>query len=331
MPTPPAHRAMTAQEGALLLALSAIWGSSFFFYKILGATLPPFTLVLGRTALAAAALNLVLAARGQSLGRRAPWGSLAVLGVLNSVIPFSLFAWAETQVTSGMAAMLNATTPLFAVVLAHFLTAERLSWGRAAGVVLGLCGVAVLVGPAAWRGAGANLLGDGACVLASFSYAVGGQFARRLHGLGFLRLATGQITAGAVVMLPLAAAADHFWRLPVPGLSTWSALAGIALLCTAVAYILFFRLMATAGATNAMLVTFIQPISALILGWLALGEAVPLRAYGGMLLIGCGLACIDGRALRNIVRPGALPPGAAGSNQWRQRRQRRRPAKDSRP
>ena len=295
MPSHPAHRAMNAQEGALLVALSAVWGSSFFFYKILGATLPPFTIVLGRIAIAAVVLNLVLAWRGQGLGLRAPWGRLAVLGVLNSVVPFSLFAWAETKIPSGMAAMLNATTPLFAVVLAHFLAAERLTWGRVAGVALGLGGVAVLVGPAALRGAGANLLGDAACVLASLSYAVGAQFSRRLHGLGFLRLATGQVTAGSLLLLPLAAVADRFWRLPMPGPQTWSALFGIALLCTAFAYVLFFRLIESAGTTNAMLVTLLQPISTLLLGWLFLGETVPPRAYAGMFLIALGLACIDGR------------------------------------
>ncbi len=307
MPSPPTHRAMNAQEGALLIGLSAVWGSSFFFYKILGATLPPFTIVLGRLAIAAIVMNLVLAWRGEALGPSAPWGRLAILGVLNTVIPFSLFAWAETQISSGMAAMLNATTPLFAVVLAHFLVAERLNWGRVAGVALGLCGVAVLIGPAALRGAGANLLGDTACVLASFVYAVAGQYSRRLHGLGFLRLATGQVTAGALVLLPVAAVVDRFWRLPEPSLQTWSALAGIALLCTAMAYALFFRLMATAGTTNAMLVTLLQPISTLVLGWLFLGEAVPLRAYGGMLLIAAGLASIDGRLLAK--RSKRLPVG----------------------
>ncbi len=312
MPSPPAHRAMNAQEGTLLVGLSAIWGSSFFFYKILGATLPPFTLVLGRITIAAVALNLVLAWRGESLGRSAPWGRLAVLGVLNTVIPFSLFAWAETHIPSGMASMLNATTPLFAVILAHFLTAERLNWGRVAGVGLGLCGVAVLVGPTALRGAGANLLGDAACVLASGVYAVAGQYSRRLHGLGFLRLATGQVTAGAVVLLPIAAVVDQFWSLPVPGVQTWSALAGIALLCTALAYALFFRLMATAGTTNAMLVTLLQPISTLLLGWLFLGEAVPLRAYGGMLLIAAGLASIDGRMFARRVKRVPVSSSATG-------------------
>ncbi len=125
---------------------------------------------------------------------------------------------------------------------------------------------------------------------------------RRLHALGFLRLATGQITAGAAILLPLAAVTDRFWRLPPPDLHTWAALAGIALLCTALAYVVFFRLVATAGTTNAMLVTLLQPASALMLGWLFLGEAVPARAFGGMALIGLGLAAIDGRALPAVRR-----------------------------
>ena len=221
-----------------------------------------------------------------------------MLGVLNCVIPFTLFAWGETHITSGMAAMLNATTPLFAVMLAHWLTAERLTWARGAGVMLGLCGVAVLVGPAALHGAQANLLGDLACVLAAFSYAVAGQYSRRLRALPALQVATGQLTAGALVLLPVAALVDRFWLLPPPGWTIWGALLGIAVLGTAVAYALFFRLVATAGPTNAMLVTFLLPVSALGLGWVFLGEAVPGRAWGGLVLIGLGLAAIDGRMLR---------------------------------
>jgi drug/metabolite transporter (DMT)-like permease len=292
-------RPMNRQEIVLLLALSLLWGSSFFFYKVLDEGLPPLTIVLGRVGLAAIVMNLALAARGEALGRNAPWGQLAVLGVLNCVIPFSLFAWAETQVSSGMAAMLNATTPLFSVVLAHFLTrTEKLTWARGVGVLLGLAGVAVLVGPAALHGLAGNVWGDAACIGAALSYGLAGQYQRRLRGLPSFHVATGQLTAGACVLLPVAALVDHFWALPMPGPVIWASLAGIAVLCTALAYTLFFRLMATAGPTNAMLVTFLLPISALLLGWLALGEAVPLRAVGGMALIGAGLAAIDGRVLR---------------------------------
>jgi len=284
------HRPMNADEGLTLLALSVLWGSSFFFYKVLGTALPSFTIVLGRIGIAALVLNLALVLRGETLGREAPWGKLAVLGVLNCVIPFSLFAWGETHVTSGMAAMLNATTPLFAVLMAHVATDnEKLTWQRLGGVALGLAGVAVLVGRAALVGARGDLLGDGACLLAAFTYSVAGQYGRRLRGMKPLQVATGQLTAGTILLLPIAAAVDRFWMLPAPPWPIVGSLLGIALLCTALAYFLFFRLMATAGPTNAMLVTFLLPISALLLGWAFLGEQVPLRAIWGMLLIGAGL------------------------------------------
>ena len=289
---------MDGSEWLLLLALSGLWGSSFFFYKVLGHALPPLTIVLGRVGLAALVLNVVLLARGTPLGWAMPWSSFVLLGVLNSAVPFTLFAWGETRISSGMAAMLNAATPVFSILLAHALGRERLTWGRTAGVVLCLGGVAVLIGPTALAGAAAGLAGEAACLVAALSYAVAGQFARRLSRLPALQVATGQLTASALVMLPLAAIADRFWLLPAPALGTWAALAGIALLGTALAYILFFRIMATAGATNAMLVTFLLPISALLLGRIFLGELIPVRAYAGMALIGAGLAAIDGRVLR---------------------------------
>ena len=280
------RRPMNGREWLLLLALSGLWGSSFFFYKIMNQTLAPFTIVLGRMGIAALVLNALLALRGQPLGRAAPWGGLLVLSLFNGVLPFSLFAWAETRVSSGTAAMLNATTPLFSVMLAHALRTERLSWSRAAGVLLGLLGVAVLIGPAA------------------FSYALAGPLARRLRGLSPLQVAAGQLAAGGLVLLPLASVTDRFWALPMPGAPVWGALLGISLLGTALGYLLFFRLMSTAGPTNAMLVTFLLPVSALLLGRLCLGEQVAGRSYAGMALIGAGLAVLDGRLIR--WRPGKL-------------------------
>ena len=301
-----AGRPMNGREWLLLLALSGLWGSSFFFYKVMNQSLGPFTIVLGRMGLAALVLNGLLAVRGGSLGRSAPWGGLLVLGLLNGVVPFSLFAWAEMRVSSGTAAMLNATTPLFSVLLAHGLRTERLNWTRAAGVLLGLAGVAVLIGIDALRHAGGDLLGDAACLTAALSYALAGPLARRLRGLSPLQVAAGQLATGALVLLPLAAVFDRFWTLPVPALPVWGALLGISLLGTALAYLLFFRLLATAGPTNAMLVTFLLPVSALLLGWLFLGEHVPGRAYAGMALIGAGLAMLDGRLAR--WPPGRLRP-----------------------
>ena len=193
---------------------------------------------------------------------------------------------------------------MFTVVAAHFLTrTERLTWARAIGVVFGVLGVVVLVGPDAVRGlASENLPGDAACLLAALSYAFAGIYGRRFKGLPSLHVATGQITGATLVMLPIAAVTERFWALPPPSATAWGAFAGIALLCTVLAYILYFRILSTAGATNLLLVTFLLPISALLLGGLILGERIQPTAFLGMALIGAALAAIDGRAIA-AVRP----------------------------
>jgi drug/metabolite transporter (DMT)-like permease len=295
-------RPMNATEWALLLALSAIWGSSFFFFKVLVAEWPPFTVVLGRVGVAAIILNLFLVLRGSPMKRSLPWRQFLAMGTLNNVLPFSLIVWGETRISSGLASILNATTPVFAVIAAHFLTqSEKLTWARAVGVMFGVLGVVVLIGPGVLQGVGsADIAGEGACLLAALSYAFAGIYGRRFRGLPSLQLATGQITCAAVVMLPVAAMTDRFWTLPAPSPAVWGALACIAVLCTVLAYVLYFRLLATAGATNLLLVTFLLPVSALLLGTLALGEEIKPAAIAGMLLIGIGLIAIDGRILKKL-------------------------------
>jgi drug/metabolite transporter (DMT)-like permease len=280
-----------------LLALSALWGSSFFFFKVLVAALPPLTVVLGRVGLAAIMLNLFLLLRRDPMRAALPWGRFVIMGTLNCAIPFSLIVWGETRISSGLASILNAATPLFAVLVAHFLIRnERLTWARVAGVMFGMAGVAVLIGPDAWHGLNSrNLPGEIACLLAALSYALAGVYGRRFRGLPALHVATGQLTGATIVMLPIAGLADRFWTLPMPAATIWAAFAGIAILCTVLAYILYFRILATAGPTNLMLVTFLLPISALLLGHIVLGETIQPFAFAGMALIGAGLAAIDGR------------------------------------
>ena len=289
---------MGAPEWIALLALSVLWGGSFFFFKVLVAELPPFTVVLGRVGIAALILNLLLLARRDPL-RLNPqmWMPFLVLGLLNNVIPFSLIAFGETRITSGSAAILNATTPIFTILVAHLLTAdEKLTVAKSIGVMCGFSGAAVLIGPEAFLGLGpGNLLGDACCLLAALVYGLGAIYGRRFKSIPPLKIATAQVTAAAIILLPLAALVDRPWTLPMPSAGAWAALLAIALLSTALAYLLYFRVLAVAGATNLVLVTFLLPGSALILGAAFLGESVTPRALMGLALIGLGLAAIDGR------------------------------------
>ena len=296
--------ALRGTEWLLLIALSVLWGGSFFFTEVALTALPPFTVVLGRVGFAACALLLLVPLSGHRLPRTLrPWGVFLVLGGLNNLIPFSLIAWGQTEIASALASILNATTPLFTVVLAHLLTRdERLTPARLAGVLAGLAGVILMIGPAALTGLGSAVLAQGACLGAALSYALAGIFGRRLRVTPPLVTAAGQVTMSTLLVLPLALAVDRPWTLPLPGPATWSALLGLALLSTALAYVIYFRILARAGATNLLLVTFLIPVSALFLGVGVLGEHLAAGHLGGMALIALGLAAIDGRAFAWLTR-----------------------------
>lgn len=297
---PPAvNRTMSAPEWAMLLGLSVLWGGSFFFTHVALSTLPPFTLVVLRVGLAALILNAVTPLVGLTMPRGAQvWAAFLGMGLLNNAVPFCLIGCGQTHIASGLAAILNATTPLFTVVSAHVLTSdERMTGNRLVGVLIGLIGAVVMVGPAALAGFGTDLLAQVAILGAALSYAFAGIFGRRFRRMGVPPLATaaGQVTASTLMLLPIALVADRPWTLPLPGASVWGAVFGIAVLSTALAYVLYFRILATAGATNLLLVTFLIPVSAILLGAVVLGERLDPRHFIGMALIGCGLAAIDGR------------------------------------
>ena len=311
MTTP--HR-MSLTEWGLLALLSLLWGGSFFFAKIAVTALPPLTVVLVRVALAAVALGLVLRLWGTPVPRSATlWRAFAGMGLLNNLIPFTLIFWGETVLSSGLASILNATTPVFSLLVAHVLTTDdRLSAAKVAGVAIGLAGVVVLVGAEVLAEASGTVPAILACLGAALSYGFANVFGRRFRRMGIEPVvgAFGQVTATAAMMLPLALLADAPWRLAMPGAAVWLALAGLALLSTALAYIIFFRLLASAGASNTSLVTLLIPVSAVLLGVLLLGERVSAAQAVGMALIGLGLVAIDGRALER-ARPsrGAAPAG----------------------
>lgn len=299
------NRAMTAREWLLLCTLATVWGATFFFVKLALAELPPLTLVLGRVAIAALVLVVVVRANGLTMPR-APGVLIAFLamGALNNVVPFALIFWGQTRIESGLASILNGTTPLWAVLLAHVFTRdEKLTPARLAGVMIGFAGLAVMIGPDALRTLGGATLAQIAVVAGTFSYACAGMFGRRFRALPPLVTASGQLCGSTILMIPIAALVDQPWRLAMPGVLTWACVLGLATVSTAFAYFLYFRILATAGATNLMLVTFLIPVSALALGIFILGEALTWQQIAGMALIGLGLAAIDGRVFAPIRKP----------------------------
>ncbi len=295
---------VTLRDWTLLTTLSVLWGGSFFFARIALDDLPPLTLVLTRVVIGSAVLYAVLRATGERLPRRRDvWTTLAVMALLNNVIPFSLIFWGQTAIPAGLAAILNATTPLFSVVVMHlFTTDERATPGKAVGVALGFLGVVVLVGPAAFGRLDTPLWALAACLAATLSYAFSGLWGRRIKPLALTPTVTAwlQLTITSLVMAPLVGLVDRPWMLPMPGVAAIAAVLALAILSTALAYIIFFRLLATAGPSNLLLVTFLIPVSTILLTGLFLGERLAWTHFAGMGLIGLGLVAIDGRAWRRI-------------------------------
>lgn len=290
----------------MLLTLSVLWGGSFFFVGVLVDDLPPFTIVVLRVGLAALALHVLLMVQGDPLpGGAKLWGAFFAMGVLNNLIPFSLIVWGQGYIASGLASILNAMTPIFTVLVAHALTEdERLSPRRLIGVVAGLIGVAVMIGPEVLHGLGTQVMAQVAILGAALSYAFAGVYGRRFKGLGIkpLHTATGQVSASTLMLIPLALWVDEPWTLDMPGGKTWASMVGLAVLSTSLAYILYFRILATAGATNVLLVTLLVPVSAILLGVAFLGEVLDGKSLAGMGMIAIGLAVIDGRLLKLLKK-----------------------------
>ena len=295
----PARLTMSATDWLLLIALSILWGGSFFFAKVAVAELAPLTVVLGRVAIAAATLVLVARLSGIALpGSAAEWRPFVPLALLNNVLPFSLIFWGQTQIPSGLAAILNATTPLFTVLVAHWATAdEKLNPGRVAGLLFGFAGVVAMIGPDVLHDLGRNVLAQLACLAAAVSYGFSGVYGRRFRGEPVLRVAAGQLVVSTILLIPVVALVDRPWTASSPSLTTIGAVVALAVLSTALAYLIFFRILSRAGATGISLVTFLIPVSAILLGTLILGEQLAVRHFVGMIAIALGLAAIDGRPL----------------------------------
>ena len=295
--------AMGLAQWGQLIVLSILWGGSFFFSKVALDELRPFTVVFMRVALAAVVLwGVIGVAKPKVSHSWSLWGSFFAMGMLNNLIPFSLIFWGQTQITSGLASILNATTPLWGIVLAHFLTAdEKMNGNRLGGVLLGIVGVSIMLGADVLGGLSLNLLAQLAVIGGALSYAFAGIFGKRFAGIPPLMTATGQVTTTAIMMIPIVLWVDTPWQYAMPQLSTWGAVGGLAVLSTALAYILYFHLLATAGATNLLLVTLLIPASALLLGITFLGETLATQEVVGMGFIGLGLVVLDGRLIGRLI------------------------------
>ena len=293
---------MSGRDWTLILLLSVIWGGAFYFNAMALRGFPTNTLVFGRMFIATLPLLVVIAMTGQRMPRGwKTWRGLTLLGTLNIVVPIILFTWAQTQIASGLASVLNATTPLWGVLAAHFLTAdEKATPVRIGGVLLGLAGVVVMMVPDLEQGATGRALAVAACLLGTLCFALASIVARRLNigGITPMALTTGQLASSALIMLPIMLVVDQPWTLPVPGMDAVLALLALALVSTTLAYWLYFKVLESAGATNSLLITFLIPVTAILLGVLALGETVTPIQFGGMALIAAGLLVMDGRVFR---------------------------------
>jgi len=295
---------MGIREWLMLLALSVLWGGSFFFVGVAVSELPPLTIVTLRVSLAAITLWLVAIFMGMPVpnsGRA--WSAFFAMGLLNNAIPFTLIVWGQTQIASGLASILNATTPLFTVLVAGLLLSdEHITPPKAIGVLMGFGGTVLMIGPRALQGLGTDLLAQLAVLVAALSYAFAGVFGRRFKSMGIppLITAAGQVTASSLVLLPISLLVEQPWTLAMPGTATWLCIVSLAVLSTGVAYVLYFRVLASAGATNLLLVTLLVPVSAILLGWVFLDERLETVHFVGMGLIGLGLAAIDGRLWRRV-------------------------------
>lgn len=294
---------MDTYAWGLLVLLSVLWGGAFFFVGVAVKELPPMTVVLARVAMAALMLLPFFWYRGNKLPKSiSAWTPYLVMGLLNNALPFGFLFAGQTQISVGLASIINAMTPLFAVIIMAGFAEERLTANRIVGVLLGVLGVGVLRGFDGDVDA-AYTLGIGLCLAGALSYGFAALWGRRhLSDVPPLKSATCQLICSSAIMVVVVIVVDQPWTLGMPGVETWLSLIGLALFGTAIAYIVFFQILVKAGASNVMLVTLLIPVTAMFLGNVFLDEAVRMKEIAGAVIIGLGLLFIDGRVVGMIRR-----------------------------
>jgi drug/metabolite transporter (DMT)-like permease len=304
----PSPLKLDAGSWALLLVLALLWSASFIFIEVAAGSIPVFSLVLIRVGLAALVLHAIVLLSGRAYPRDPGMlGRYAVMGLFNNVLPGLLIVYATPRIGAGAASILNAAVPIFTLILARLATAdEKITGLKLAGVLLGAAGVAVMVGPQALLGAGTELLATAAMLLATFCYGLAGLVGRTFRSVDPIVSATCQLSASTLMLAPVALWVDRPWTLPPPGWDALLSAAALAVFSTALAYALFFRLIARAGATNTSLVTLLIPPGAVVLAWAILGELIGWHEAAGMTLIALGLLVTDSRIIRWRYSPRRL-------------------------
>ncbi|AWM86825.1 DMT family transporter [Microvirga sp. 17 mud 1-3] len=298
----PAKPPNYALELSLLAALATLWGASYTFIKLGIETIPPVTLIAARTVIAGAVLLVILRLRGIVLPRdAATWRKFAVQACLNSVVPFTLIAWAEKSVDAGLAVILNAMTPVFTFLITVLWTRhEPTTFRKMAGVAVGLAGTCVIVGMQAFQHVGQELLGQLAVVLATVCYAGAAIFGRNFKGLDPMAPAAGSLVCGAAILIPVSLVVDRPWTLSPSGTSV-GALVGLAVFSTALAFVLYFRLIHTLGSVGTTAQGYLRAPIGVAIGAYFLGERLDSSAWIGLVCILAGVALMT--LPRRIFRP----------------------------
>lgn len=298
-----APKTMDGQDWSLLILLSVLWGGAFFFSGVAVKEVPPLTVVLVRVFLAALTLLPLFWYFGHSMPRTlSGWLPFFGMGLLNNVLPFGFLFFGQTLITVGLSSIINAMTPLFAVIVMAAFREERLTVNRVIGVLLGVVGVAVLRG---FDGSidAAQTLGIGLCLAGALSYGFAALWGRRfLAGVPPMKSATLQLVCSTLIIAIVVSFIDQPWTLAMPSQHAVLSLAALAVLGTALAYIVFFKILVRAGASNVMLVTLLIPVTAMALGNVFLGEPIHLKEVIGAVIIGAGLLFIDGRLIDRLTR-----------------------------
>ena len=301
---------MKLKNFLLLILLAALWGPSFLFIKVAVAEIPPLTLVFGRVGIAAVLLTTFLLVQGKSLPHsRTIWRHLAVVALVQNAVPFVLFSWGEQYIDSALAAILNGTTPLFTIIIAHFFVADdRLTPAKVIGVLIGFAGLILLITPSLGSGLQASTWGLLAVALAAFLYGIAIVYTRNhLRGLPPLVAPAGQMILAALYLLPLSLILERPYTLSLPTLPAIGSMLALGTLGTAVAFVVYYRLLETAPASYVSMTTYIIPVFGVILGVLVLKEELTWHAYAGFALILLGVMIVNGLLKLRWKRPFALP------------------------